>query len=124
MDQFVFKRPRTEEVLPPGLLDKDNNFTSTLGGEEDEKGAASSTCQQREEDDEQEKEEIESEKEQEMEPGREQERDSLHQPPAATEPVTNVSHANKSSATSDISQRPGDGPQHPIRQNYPLMANR
>lgn len=60
-----------------------------------------------------------------MEPEREQERDLLHQPPPATEPVTNVSHANKSSATSDISQRPGDEPQRPIRQNYPsrLIGN-
>lgn len=115
MDRFVFKCPRTEEVLPPGLLDKDNNLTSTtsttLHQEEDEQGAASSTCQRREEDDEQGEEEMEQEME--------QERDLLHQPPPATEPVTNVSHANKSSATSDISQRPGDGPQRPIRQNYP-----
>lgn len=94
---------------------------TTLHQEEDKQGAASSTCQRREEDDEQGEEEME----QEMEPEREQERDLLHQSPPATEPVTNVSHANKSSATSDISQRPGDGPQRPIRQNYPsrLIGN-
>lgn len=46
----------------------------------------------------------------------EQERDSHHQPPPATE-VT--SHDNQSSATSDISQRLGDRPRRPIRQNYP-----
>lgn len=59
---------------------------------------------------------YQGEEEMEMTSEMENDRDFVCQPSPATEPV-----AGATGATGDISQRPGGGPQRPIRQSYPLQ---
>ena len=117
MDKFVFKRRRTEEQMAvAGVLDKTTDTPLTPAGEDDHSGPASPMCQARPDKDEQEEEEMEQQEEEDEERG-------WHGQPQPTTAGMDTGH--DANATTDISKRPGDGPQRPIRKNYPsrLIGN-
>ena len=117
MDKFVFKRRRTEEQMAvAGVLDKTTDTPLTPAGEDDHSGPASPMCQARPDKDEQEEEEMEQQEEEDEERG-------WHGQPQPTTAGMDTGH--DANATTDISKRPGDGPQRPIRKNDPsrLIGN-